>query len=270
MENTCSVSRSEISEVLVAQLRRDNIVFQMQSPHVNLLFNTRTLDGVIPRTLRDGDQASHSQAIYMELAENRDVFRAIENCRWREWGLTCDEFFIRVLFQVCFTLVAIYNTFPNFRHNDLKPSNVMLQVDDATGYTRYAWRALEFRVPRSKFSTAIGDFDLSSICGVVDNYKLIDLAVEQPTLNINTRANFKHDIYFFTLILYDHLRVHLSRDTRERLFALYGGHAELFDAEHIELRKQNNRRPVYSDYPKLITAQEMLGSPHMFGCFWRE
>ena len=76
------------------------------------------------------------------------------------------------IFQVIYTLAIIFERYPTFSHNDLKPHNVLyfnIKPQYKSSYNKYKFKNQIFNVPNT-IRTAIWDFGFSSIVGKkVDN-----------------------------------------------------------------------------------------------------
>lgn len=70
---------------------------------------------------------------------------------------------IRVLFQLCFTLLHIRKVFPYFIHGDLHIENVLCSIDSGTGYNRYKINGLVFDVPIEGVNIKINDFQFTKL-----------------------------------------------------------------------------------------------------------
>ena len=113
-----------------------------------------------------------------------------------------------ILFQVIFTLHIIHCKFPNFRHNDLKINNVLVNYEGKYKNTNkkatyIATNNLHFSIPLNTcISSKIMDFDFSCIEKYVENEKVNTKWTDK--INVNKQENKYYDIFFFfkTLTLY--------------------------------------------------------------------
>ena len=117
----------------------------------------------------------------------------------REWSKTshCEMIWSSIFFQLIFTLVIIFEKYPNFRHNDLKVDNILVTITDMSpktvGYYLYYVDGKYYSVPNLGFQIKLWDFDLSCIKGVVDNYKTENM----QEYGIRDTKNQYYDIHCF-------------------------------------------------------------------------
>jgi len=133
-----------------------------------------------------------------------------------------DAFFRTMLFQVCIILDEIYQRYPNFRHNDLKIQNVLLDECERAGSHTWLGGNKVFSVDNLGLQVTIADFDLASIGGNCDNYKTLDIWLAFPSYSIGVEKNHKADIFRFTCELYAVLEPHLSCRLKKCLHELFG------------------------------------------------
>lgn len=94
-------------------------------------------------------------------------------------------------FQILSTLATIQLIYPNFRHNDLHPMNILYFKRRPGGYYKYHVGGVEYFVPNTGFQLAIWDFDFASISGLIDNVKVFGYLNQ----GIYPGKNFYHDMH---------------------------------------------------------------------------
>lgn len=168
------------------------------------------------------------------------------------------DLLVRVLlFQVCYTLEAIYMRFPTFRHNDLKDDNIMLHTSSAQGYTEYIIHGTRFAVPNVGVTVMISDFDFACISGYAfDNYKVIEQEWETPSYNINTRRDHAADFVCLVTYLRAQFSTKLSRTFRDQLDSIFG-----------ILKKTNSFRATVFESEVLPCTEQVLTDTSLFACF---
>ena len=112
--------------------------------------------------------------------------------RRRHGRVSCEEWRC-LLFQIVFTLACIQTHYPTFRHNDLKPNNILVSRRPAP--TRYRLDQTEFHVPATNLQLMLWDYDFASIEGVVQNKKTVQKWTRR--LNITPRMHRYYDIHYF-------------------------------------------------------------------------
>lgn len=101
-----------------------------------------------------------------------------------------------IFFQVIFILSSIQQHYPNFRHNDLKPNNILIQNNfSKKKFIIYSLENYEFKVPNIGIQLKISDFDFSCIDGEVDNIKMNSKYVRKA--KISKTKNRYYDLHFF-------------------------------------------------------------------------
>jgi len=99
-----------------------------------------------------------------------------------------------IFFQILFTFLIIYIKYPNFRHNDLKPNNILVSKTQQTqGYYLYNYNNIYFKIPNIGIQIKLWDFDLSCIDGEVYNYKVNNM----ENFGIKLNKNHYYDIHTF-------------------------------------------------------------------------
>lgn len=104
-------------------------------------------------------------------------------------------------FQILFTLAIIQSKYPNFRHNDLKANNILVQKTESVKKSfSYKLNGCEFKIPNIKYQLRLWDFDFACIPGIVDNSKV---GLEwTKKINVKNEANRYYDVhYFFNMLL---------------------------------------------------------------------
>lgn len=108
----------------------------------------------------------------------------------------------RILFQIISTLAIIQEKYPDFRHNDFKPNNILVsKVEDSKFITKYQVGDTKYIVPSLGYCIYIWDFDFACIPGVIDNKKLHKKWTNRA--NIKPVRNRYYDVhYFFCTLVY--------------------------------------------------------------------
>lgn len=103
-----------------------------------------------------------------------------------------------IFFQILSCLAVIQEKYPGFRHNDLKPNNVLVHTIKQTiknNKFMYKINGQYYIVPNIGFQVKLWDFDFSCIPGIVGNCK-VD-AEWTSDININPEQNKYYDVHYF-------------------------------------------------------------------------
>ena len=103
-----------------------------------------------------------------------------------------------IFFQVLSVLAVIQKKYPAFRHNDMKPNNILVQVSKVNNKIlkfRYVINGHEYYVPDIGVQIKLWDFDFACIPGVVENSK-VD-AEWTDKINIKPEQNKYYDVHYF-------------------------------------------------------------------------
>lgn len=108
-----------------------------------------------------------------------------------------------IIFQVTYTMDALHQVFPRFRHNDLRDENVLMQIGQRpTTFTSYASRGCTWHVPNMGMSALISDFDHATIPGLQDNYLTLESEFSLPLIACDTRKDHSTDLFVFVSSLF--------------------------------------------------------------------
>ena len=144
----------------------ESLVVDGITPHISTVITAFWIDTqVLPLEVitfpKKLDRKPHSKtlAIFTEWADSGDLLKLIQRN-----PISLSDLKILV-FQVVFTLVKIQERFPNFKHNDLKPNNILIHSEEREFTTRtYELSPLDkFVLPIMMWHIKINDFDLSTI-----------------------------------------------------------------------------------------------------------
>lgn len=107
-----------------------------------------------------------------------------------------------IFFQILSVLAIIQNKYPNFRHNDLKANNILVQKIDNRKKDNYFLYKLnindnsyEFVIPNIGIQIKLWDFDFACIPGIVDNSKVNSDWTDR--INVKPVQNRYYDLHYF-------------------------------------------------------------------------
>jgi hypothetical protein len=113
-----------------------------------------------------------------------------KNLKLKEWRV--------IFFQILSVIAVIQKKYPAFRHNDLKPNNILVQLSEVNNKTlkfRYVINGHEYYVPNIGVQIKLWDFDFACIPGVVENSKVS--AEWTDKINIKPEQNKYYDVHYF-------------------------------------------------------------------------
>lgn len=202
--------RPENAELLMLKILSE-FVLTGQTPHIVLpigSFNTNISPFVkLAKTFTDskkfeaflekyekGDYYDEVSVLISEWANGGDFLDYIKEnyktMKLKEWRV--------IFFQILSVLAVIQKKYPSFRHNDLKPNNILVQVSEVTNKTlkfRYVINGFEYYVPNIGVQIKLWDFDFACIPGIVENSK-VD-ADWTDKINIKPEQNRYYDVHYF-------------------------------------------------------------------------
>jgi serine/threonine protein kinase len=202
--------RPENAEILMLKLLSE-FVLNGQTPHIVLpigSFNTNIAPFVkLAKTYTEskkfeaflekyekGEYYDDVSVLISEWANGGDFLDYIKgnykNMKVKEWRV--------LFFQILSVLAVIQKKYPAFRHNDLKPNNILVQVSELNNKNlkfRYVINNIEYYVPNIGIQIKLWDFDFACIPGIIENSK-VD-AEWTDKINIKAEQNRYYDVHYF-------------------------------------------------------------------------
>ena len=187
-------------------------VINNQTPHLVLPIGTFNTD--IKPFLQLNDQGVVSDKKYNQFVERYKKGELYEKVsilisEWADGGdlleyikknkdsMTVKEWRV-IFFQILSALSVIQNKYPEFRHNDLKANNILIQkIGSRNRNNKFKYKINDktYIIPNIGIQVKIWDFDFACIKGLVDNTK-VD-AKWTDKININSEMNRYYDIHYF-------------------------------------------------------------------------
>jgi hypothetical protein len=225
------------------------------TPHIIAPFaKASILAGATNKTLKENAEVEASAVLFLERATRNDM-RSYLGGIWNQE--TFDLHFRVLLFQLCYTLEAIYQRWPQFRHNDFHDANMLLHQVENTGRAQYSIGGRAFCVPRIGVSVLVSDFDFACIAGhFFDNYKTLEQDWDSPSYNINQRLDQRADIYTLINYVRSQFGDRMSPTLRSSLQKLYPHHEP----------RSNSMRCMVGD-ERAPTVKELLFKSDLFRDF---
>lgn len=151
-----------------------------------------------------------------------------------------------LLFHIVYTLAAIQDKYPSFRHNDLHLENILIARVNYLGneeeYFRFKYKGKIFNVPNIGFMAKLIDFGRSTIDGIVDN-DFINNPSGQAKHNFKYEKNRKYDLLtliediFETYPLSDEIRKFLNQMVPMNIINNKVGKQFILDENHPLMKK---------------------------------
>lgn len=113
-----------------------------------------------------------------------------QNITRKEWRV--------IFFQILSVLAIIQVKYPTFRHNDLKPNNVLIELTEKnpSEYYCYEFENQKFLIPNVGMSTKLWDFDFACIPNKIRNFKT-ESKWAREKLNVKPVKHLYYDVHFF-------------------------------------------------------------------------
>ena len=204
-----SVMRPENAELMMIKLL-SNFVIDKQTPHIVLpitTFNTsiKPFLSLSKNNIIDNKKFDQFLDKYKKNEYYQNVSVLISE--WASEGDLLDyirkhykSFKIRhwrtIFFQFLSVLAIIQAKYPDFRHNDLKANNLLVDTLDMsrTKY-KYTINGTSYTVPNIGFQIKLWDFDFACIPDIVRNSKVE--ADWTSKINIKPEQNRYYDVHYF-------------------------------------------------------------------------
>jgi serine/threonine protein kinase len=141
-----------------------------------------------------GDFYNDVSVLISEWANGGDLLDYIrdnyKNMKLKEWKV--------IFFQILSVLAVIHKKYPAFRHNDLKPNNILVQTSEIKNKSlrfRYVINGHEYYIPDIGVQIKLWDFDFACIPGLIENLKVSSEWTDK--INIKPEQNKYYDVHYF-------------------------------------------------------------------------
>ena len=182
-----------------------NATFRQHKAH-EWLINSRN-------KLNNNEIFSHLNITFNELA-SMDLKQFISNKKSK----LKDKDHLIILFQFCYTLSCIQYYFKNFKHNDIKPNNLLVKLidnPDTNNYLEYKILGETFYIPQTKYIIKLHDFDY--VYSDTFQNKKITHSVNLYKKGYNSETNSLFDLHSYINFYYHTLYNHLSENFKKML-----------------------------------------------------
>jgi hypothetical protein len=211
-------SHPSIVEILVGK-KLSLLVDKKMTPHINYTYrgftcniedlkNLKTIQKSEWYNKRIFDKETNSYYSDYSLNYLKDImviFNEIADMDFKDY--TIDRYnkqddltFIEHLcafFCFCYTMCVIVYNNPNYRHNDIKPNNLLVEITknyNKNNYICYKIFGQKFYIPQTKFIIKLHDFDYSN-CDEIPNQKITKFNGLFKEINATPFTNPVYDLH---------------------------------------------------------------------------
>lgn len=104
---------------------------------------------------------------------------------------------LSAFFCFCYTMCVVVYNIPNYRHNDIKPNNLLVSLNknyDENNYIKYIIFGKTFYIPQNEFSIKLHDFDYS-YSDEFKNQKIVNYSGLFKEINATPFTNPLYDLH---------------------------------------------------------------------------
>lgn len=133
--------------------------------------------------------------IFIEIAD-MDFKEYFTNIYENGGSLTFEEQFA-TFFCFCYTMCCAVFYNPNYRHNDIKPNNLLITMNknyNPNNYIHYKIFGKSFYIPQTKYLIKLHDFDYSN-CDEIPNQKITNFSGLFKEINATPFTNPVYDLH---------------------------------------------------------------------------
>jgi len=206
-----NIKRPENAEILMIRLL-SMFVINKQTPHIMLpittfntsikpflslkkndIVNNKRYDQFLKR-YKNGEYYGNVSVLISEWANAGDFLDYLRNnyksFKIKHWRC--------IFFQILSVLAIIQAKYPDFRHNDMKANNILVNeipIDSNHLSHKYIINNQTFIIPNIGFQLKLWDFDFATIPNIIDNSKVE--AEWTSKINIKPIKNRYYDVHYF-------------------------------------------------------------------------
>jgi serine/threonine protein kinase len=133
--------------------------------------------------------------IFIEIAD-MDFKEYVTNIYENGGSLTFEEQ-LSTFFCFCYTMCCVVFYNPNYRHNDIKPNNLLITMNknyNPNNYIHYKIFGKSFYIPQTKYLIKLHDFDYSN-CDEIPNQKITNFSGLFKEINATPFTNPVYDLH---------------------------------------------------------------------------
>ena len=256
------------------------------SPHINIVYkgflcnidkikNTETLRNTDWYKKKESDKSFDKECykdvmvIFNEKADS-DFKKYVENRVEKNKPLSHLEHII-ALFQFTYTIACAQYHIPGFRHNDIKPNNLLISInnnfnENNKNYNCYKILGKTFYIPEVEFTLKLHDFDFCN-SDEYPNQKILNYESffkEIGTTPFNNPVYDLHEyINFYFRDLETHIKDNKTKDLLKQIIPIntFGSDAEYTKRYKLTNYKKNKYRNDLDDEERYNYIPETMNTP---------
>ena len=150
-----------------------------------------------------------------------------------------------ILFQFCYTLSSIQYYLRNFKHNDIKPNNLLVKlIDDidSKNYIKYEIFGKKFYIPQTKYIIKLHDFDY--VYSNKFRNKKITHSVNLYKKGYNSETNCLYDLHSYINFTYHNLKTNAKNESFTRKLETLVFSPKVVNKHDTTIRKEKKLDPV--------------------------
>jgi len=167
-------------EAKILKLLQEKITFNYYTPNIITSYQYLTLKKVDYIVLEKLDKTFWD---YLQNKPNNKIIKAI-------------------ILQILFTLVVLQHVFSNFRHNDLKVDNILLDFTPRTQHITLQYKNNNWLLQKNIPIVKIADFDYANIPIIADNSKVT--TKHSSSFGCTSNKSDIYDLHLFLNSLYSY------------------------------------------------------------------
>jgi serine/threonine protein kinase len=157
----------------------------------NNIVNNKKIDQFIEKH-NNNEYYNNVSVLVSEWADGGDLLDYIrknyKSFKLKHWRV--------IFFQILSVLATIHSKYPEFRHNDLKANNILVQlIEEKSIKYKYIIDDQKYIIPNIGIQIKLWDFDFACIDGLIENAKVNSKWTEK--INISKTKNRYYDTHYF-------------------------------------------------------------------------
>lgn len=211
----------------------DTLVYNNITPHINITISSlvcnhnsilKSSTFMQPKAIKwfsDSKKKLENGEIYQQLNITLNEIATMDLKQFVLTNKLQDYDHLIILFQFCYTISSIQYYLRNFKHNDIKPNNLLVKLigePNSNNYIKYIIFGKEFYIPQTKYIIKLHDFDYV-YSDKFQNKKITD-SVYLYKKGYNSETNCLFDLHSYINFTYHSLHNFLSESFKKQLESL--------------------------------------------------
>lgn len=239
------------------------LVYEKKTPHINITITSlvcnfdeikslKTFNQEKASTwIKETEEKINSEKIYPQINITFNELASLDLQKYVLENDLDDTDHMIIFFQFCYTLTCIQYNYSNFKHNDIKPNNLLVKLIDnyelrsKSEFIQYTIFGKNFYIPKTKYIVKLHDFDFV----YSDKYanKKITMSEKLKEKGYSNETNCLYDIHSYINFYYHKLNSKLSPEFKEVLINLVPT-----DNDIKNIKYSNNERTVENTNDKSL------------------